>query len=66
MTADEEAHIFMYIDNVHTESTDCTVNFLENGTHFFFYSQKQNFFWAGKHKMLVRITNREDPDQTAS
>ena len=65
MTDDEETHIFMYIDNVHTETTDCTVNFLKFETHFYFYSQIQYFFWAGKHKMLVRITNREDPDQTA-
>ena len=29
-------------------------------------SQPQNADRAGIHKMLVRIANREDPDQTAA
>ena len=31
-----------------------------------FFFLKIVVFRAGIHKMLVRITNREDPDQTAS
>ena len=33
---------------------------------FFLFSNKKLVFRAGIHKMLVRIANREDPDQTAS
>ena len=40
-----------------------TVNVLKFQTHF---SNKMLVFRAGVHKMLVRISNREDPDQTAS
>ena len=44
-----------------------TVNVLEISTFFSFCSQlKYCFFGTGIHKMLVRIANREDPDQTAS
>ena len=43
MTDDEETHIFMYIDNVHTETTNCIVNFLKFDTHFFFFSQIHYF-----------------------
>ena len=32
----------------------------------FCYSNKMLVTWAGIHKMLVRMVNREDPDQTAS
>ena len=32
----------------------------------FLFSNKILVFRAGGHKMLVRTTNREDPDQTAS
>ena len=35
-------------------------------TFHFFFSNKMLVIKAGIHKMLVRITNREDPDQTAS
>ena len=35
--------------------------------HFsFLFSDKMLIFNAGIHKMLVRIANGEDPDQTAS
>ena len=42
-----------------------TVNVLKFRT-LFLYLNKMLFFTAGVHKMLVRIINREDPDQTAS
>ena len=32
----------------------------------FLFSNKMVVFSAGIHKFLVRIANREDPDQTAS
>ena len=35
-------------------------------TFLFRLSNKMLFFRAGIHKMVVRIANREDPDQTAS
>ena len=35
-------------------------------TFLFLFSNKVLVFRAGTHKMLVRITNRKDPDQTAS
>ena len=36
-------------------------------THFsFLFSNEMLVIMAGIHKMLVRIENREDPDQTAS
>ena len=36
-------------------------------TLFFFpFSNKMLVLRAGIHKMIVRIANREDPDQTAS
>ena len=41
------------------------VNVLRN-TFLFLFSNKMLVFRAGIHKMLVRIANREDPDQTAS
>ena len=44
-----------------------TVNFLKFQTLFFIiYSYETLVIRAGIHKMLVRITNGEDPDQTAS
>ena len=44
-----------------------TVNVLKFGTLFsFMFLNKMLFIRAGIHKMLVRIANREDPDQTAS
>ena len=33
---------------------------------FLFLKDKMLVFLAGNHKMVVRIANREDPDQTAS
>ena len=43
-----------------------TVNFLKFRTFHSFCSQKKILvIWADIHKMLVRIANREDPDQTA-
>ena len=35
-------------------------------TFLFLLSDKMLVIRAGTHKMLVRIANREDPDQTAS
>ena len=35
-------------------------------TLIFLFSNKLSVIRAGIHKMLVRIANREDPDQTAS
>ena len=43
-----------------------TVDVLKFRTFFSFYSTKLLVFRAETHKMHVRITNREDPDQTAS
>ena len=44
-----------------------TVNVLKFRTPFFFlFSNKMLVFRAGIYKILVRIANREDPDQTAS
>ena len=37
-----------------------------SNTFLFLFSNKMLIFWAGIHKMLTRIANREDPDQTAS
>ena len=37
-----------------------------SNTSLFLFSNNMLFFSAGIHKMLVRITNREDPDQSAS
>ena len=37
-----------------------------SNTFLFLFSNKKLFLGVGIHKMLVRIANREDPDQTAS
>ena len=37
-----------------------------SNTFLFLFSNKMFVVWAGIHKMLVRMTNREDTDQTAS
>ena len=37
-----------------------------NITFVFLFSNRMLGFMARIHKMLVRIANREDPDQTAS
>ena len=37
-----------------------------SNTFLFRFSNKMLVIRAGKHKILVRIANREDPDQTAS
>ena len=42
-----------------------TVNVLKNLTFRFLFSYKRLIIKAGIHKMLVRIANREDPDDTA-
>ena len=35
-------------------------------TFLFLFSNEMLVFRTGIHKMLIRIANREDPDQTAS
>ena len=42
------------------------VNFLTFRTFFLFCSNKMLVIKSGVHKMLVRIANRVDPDQTGS
>ena len=42
------------------------VNVLKFRTLIFLFSNKMLVFRAGMHKILVRIANREDHDQTAS
>ena len=37
-----------------------------NITFLFLFSNKRLVFRAGIYKILVRIANRKDPDQTAS
>ena len=37
-----------------------------SNTFLFLFSNKMLVIRAGSHKMVVRIANREDPDQTAS
>ena len=37
-----------------------------SNTFLFLFSNKMLVFRAGIHKSLVRVANREDPDQTAS
>ena len=37
-----------------------------SNTFLFLFSNKMLVFRAGIHKFLVRVANREDPDQTAS
>ena len=37
-----------------------------SNTFFFLFSNKMLVIIAGIHIMLVRLANREDPDQTAS
>ena len=37
-----------------------------SNTFLILFSNKMLIFRAGIHKILVRIANREDPDQTAS
>ena len=37
-----------------------------SNTFLLLFSNKMVIFRAGIHKILVRIENREDPDQTAS
>ena len=44
-----------------------TVNVLKfRNTFLFLFSNKMLVFRPGIHKMLVRIADRKDPDQTAS
>ena len=43
-----------------------TLNGLKFQTHFFLFPNKMLVFRAGFHKMLVRLANMENPDQTAS
>ena len=37
-----------------------------SNTFLFLFSSKMLVFGTGIHKFLVRVANREDPDQTAS
>ena len=37
-----------------------------SNTFLFLFSNKMLVFRAGIHKFLVRVANRDDPDQTAS
>ena len=37
-----------------------------SSTFLFLFSNKMLVIRAGNHNMLIRIANREDPDQTAS
>ena len=37
-----------------------------SNTFLFLFSNKMLVFRPGIHKILVRVANREDPDQTAS
>ena len=37
-----------------------------SNTFLFLFSNKRMVIWVEIHKMLVRIANRVDPDQTAS
>ena len=37
-----------------------------SNTYLFLFSKQNVGFRAGIHKMVVRIANKEDPDQTAS
>ena len=37
-----------------------------SNTSLILFSNKMLIFRAGIHKLLVKIANREDPDQTAS
>ena len=36
-----------------------------SNTYLFLFSNKMLVFKAGIHKLLVRVANREEPDQTA-
>ena len=38
---------------------------ISNTFLFLFTNKMLGFLWAGTHSMLVRIANREVPDQTA-
>ena len=61
--------IYFFSDDAHIvrEFHDrITVNVLKFRTLLFLFSNKMLVFRAGMHKMLVRIANREDPEQTAS
>ena len=52
----------------------CTLNYLKacckrskiSNTFLFLFSNRMWVIKAGIHRMLVRIANREDPDQTTS
>ena len=49
------------------QNSKLTVNVLEISNTFLFLISNQMFvISAGIHNLLVRIANREDPDQTAS
>ena len=49
-----------------TRNLGITVKVLNFGTLLFLFSDKMLVTRVGNHKMIVRIANREDPDQTAS
>ena len=55
------------IGQAHYEKTNYTVYVLNFQTLLLFlFSNEMLVLRAGSHKMLVRIVNRLDPDQTAS
>ena len=59
--------VLIMLNKVSSFMTKATVNVLKFQTLFLFCSQIKSWvIKAGIHKMLVRIANREDPDQTAS
>ena len=56
--------VFLFSDtqvNIHYSKCSKILN-----SFLLLFSHQMLVFRAGYHKMLVRIANREDPDQTAS
>ena len=53
------------MSSMYLERTKVNVSKIAN-TFLFLFTNKMLVFRAGIHKILVRIANREDPDQTAS
>ena len=66
--------VTLYLNSIVFKSDFChsvcnrvtTINVLKFGTLLFLFSNEMLVFMAESHKMLDRIANREDPDQTAS
>ena len=59
-----KVNLFSSIMRIQNNSTDKCSKI--SNTFPFLFLNKMVAFRAGIHKMLVRIANREDPDQTAS